>query len=322
MHRSAWRLTVQAIFTLNDQVDRFLGVRRIDAATNLMTTIAGTDFYEIKGNNGLRATDALNVSGFALDALGNLITFSSGTNGSAVSKVDTSVSAISFPYNSNRAAYAYPFVGTPYPNANAETVNLSNIGTTTLNLLSPTSGSNPAVTGAAYKLNDPATAGCPSVAAGAANATLAPGTSLLLCSGLHAQRWSGPTQGRIALTDNSLNVASSTKAISLSGYGDPLPLTLSPAAVVFPNTLIGTASAAQTITVTNTGNFTTTMVVVSITGVSASSFFADQYLRHLPFPFSILHHHGHLLAHDGNRRAQRGRLGVQRLPDTCANGRP
>jgi hypothetical protein len=81
----------------------------------------------------------------------------------------------------------------------------------------------------------------------------------------------GSNVASIIITDNAFN---SPQIISLSGAGvTPAPgVGLAPATLTFAGELIGTASTAQVITLTNTGNAPLTISTIAITGANSGDF--------------------------------------------------
>lgn len=78
----------------------------------------------------------------------------------------------------------------------------------------------------------------------------------------------------VSITDNA---AGSPQSVTLSGVGIPAPtpvVSLTPASLTFPNTVVGVTSAAQSITLSNTGNATLNIAGISITGTNPTSFTA------------------------------------------------
>jgi hypothetical protein len=77
----------------------------------------------------------------------------------------------------------------------------------------------------------------------------------------------GSLTAAVTITDNG---SGSPQAISLSGTGASAVVNLSPSSLTFGSQLLGTTSAAQNVTLTNTGNATLT-----ITSIAASGDFAE-----------------------------------------------
>ena len=87
---------------------------------------------------------------------------------------------------------------------------------------------------------------------------------------------SGTNNGTLVLTDNSLNVPTSTQTISLTGTGvgqaaGPQPV-LTPATINFGSLTVGTMSAAQTATLSNTGGVPQSISSFGFFGSNTSSF--------------------------------------------------
>ena len=81
---------------------------------------------------------------------------------------------------------------------------------------------------------------------------------------------SGPQSASVTLTDNA---SGSPQSIALTGTGlTPPTATLSASALNFGNMTIGTSSAAQQITLTNSGQSTLSITGINGTGTAASSF--------------------------------------------------
>src|SRR6266702_1202141 len=141
--------------------------------------------------------------------------------------------------------FANQLVGTT---SAAQTVTLTNTGNTTLNMTSIAASGDYAQTN---------TCGT-SVAAGASctiNVTFTP-TAV------------GTRTGAITITDDA---SGSPQTVSLTGTGIASAVSLSPSSLTFANQLVGTTSAAQTITLTNTGNTTLNMTSIAASGDDAQT---------------------------------------------------
>jgi len=81
----------------------------------------------------------------------------------------------------------------------------------------------------------------------------------------------GALTAAITITDSA---TSSPQSIALSGTGtgQALPVTLSTTSLSFGSSPIGTATASQYVTLTNTGSQTLTITSIAVTGADASSF--------------------------------------------------
>lgn len=64
----------------------------------------------------------------------------------------------------------------------------------------------------------------------------------------------GVFSGSITVTSNSLNTSSTTQTIALAAFAYGVYVTPSPTSLTFPNQIVNTTSAAQTITLTNNGD--------------------------------------------------------------------
>ena len=141
-------------------------------------------------------------------------------------------------------------VGTTSP---AQTITLTNSGTAALSITSlAVSGSS------ASNFVESDNCGS-SVAAGAncsINITFTPSAS-------------GPVTAALYIADN---VSGSPQTVSLSGTGTAAAVSLSPASLAFGNLAIGTVSAAQTTTLTNSGNAALSISGLSVYGANAGDF--------------------------------------------------
>jgi hypothetical protein len=74
----------------------------------------------------------------------------------------------------------------------------------------------------------------------------------------------GPLTGTLTITDNSNGVAGSTQTVNLTGTGTPTApvAAVSPASLTFSNQPVGTTSASQPVTLSNTGNAALTITSI------------------------------------------------------------
>ena len=99
--------------------------------------------------------------------------------------------------------------------------------------------------------------------------TLAPGAS---CK-VHVTFTPGDLGARSATLDVTDNAPASPQAASLTGTGIDAPIvTLSESSLTFTGEPIGTASASQSVTVTNTGNATLNISGITVTGANPGDF--------------------------------------------------
>jgi len=83
------------------------------------------------------------------------------------------------------------------------------------------------------------------------------------------------TGSRSASLSIATNAATSPSTVALSGSAGAVTATLSPSTVVFASTYLNTASAAQTVTLTNGGTGPLAINSVSVTGANAGDFAAN-----------------------------------------------
>jgi sugar lactone lactonase YvrE len=223
-------------------------IRRVDAATQTITTVAGSTQGGPTGATGPATQESLNgPQQVRLDGLGNL--YIADTKDNLIRKVDVSSSTLTFP--------------TPSPEYSIDTTDgaleafVSNIGNAPLNLPPPATGSNASVSdGFTFFLGN--SNPCPfegpnSLAAG----TLAQGSSCSLSVDFEPASV-GTITGSIVLTDNNLNAPSPyvTQTISLVGTAiaatNTGSLTIAPTTQMFASTAVGSTNSTLTSTITNT----------------------------------------------------------------------
>lgn len=138
----------------------------------------------------------------------------------------------------------------------AQTITLSNIGTGPLTITSiAVTGTN---SGDFAETNT-----CP-----ASNPTLAAGANCTI-SVTFKPTTTGIRTGSVSITDNA---AGSPQSVSLSGTGVEPGVTLSPLSLAFAGQLITTSSAAQSVTLTNSGTAALTISSIAITGANIGDF--------------------------------------------------
>jgi hypothetical protein len=83
----------------------------------------------------------------------------------------------------------------------------------------------------------------------------------------------GSLSGTLTITDNSQGVAGSQQTVSLSGIGIAPYVNLSPPSMGFISLqVVGTSSAPQSVTLTNTGNASLTLNSLTLTGANSGDF--------------------------------------------------
>ena len=79
----------------------------------------------------------------------------------------------------------------------------------------------------------------------------------------------GSRAASLAITDNATG---SPQSVSLTGTGTAPAVSISPTSLTFASQVVGATSAAQTITLTNTGNATLSITSIASTGANATDF--------------------------------------------------
>ncbi len=223
-------------------------VRRIDASTGIITTIAGNGSVGYGGDNGPATSASLNTpTGVAVDSQGQVYILSNlATTGTAqvVRKVGV-VGAL------NLGGLA---VGTP---STAQTVTLANTGNSQLDFthVGFSSGNT------SDFVIDPNTTSCNFTVA------LAAGRSCKI-GFIFTPSATGSRSAVLSITDDTI---AGINTIQLSGTGYTTA-TLTPASLSFASTNVGSATAAQLATLTNTGKAVMTINSILISGTGATSY--------------------------------------------------
>jgi hypothetical protein len=205
----------------------------VDAADTLYASR-----YSFNGSGSVAELPAVNFAApiAEVDTSANPLGNSVGANGTVyvgnynqVDKVDRTQGApISFGAQNN---------GSP---SSPQAIQIYNGGNLPLTL------SNFSVTGEGFALNGAATNPCSS------GLVIAPG-ALCNASVIFTGTHSGTFNGSISYTTNTLNTTSTTQTVALSAYINGIYVTASPNPLNFANQVVGSTSAAQTITLTNNG---------------------------------------------------------------------
>jgi len=213
-------------------------VRKVDAATGIVTTVAGTGTGAFSGDGGPATSAQLwqpyNVS---LDNAGNI--YITDLNNNRIRKVDVSQSKLAYPTPTK--------VGTADSTDDPQTVTVSNIGNASLTVPPASSGSNPNVS-VSFALDNATT--CPQQSTSSSPQTLPAGANCNYAVNF-VPTTLGAITGSAVLTDNSLNAIGSTQTISLSGTGIAVSTTTTLASSVNPSSygqpVIFTATVAPTV---------------------------------------------------------------------------
>jgi trimeric autotransporter adhesin len=240
-------------------------IRKVDAATQTITTVAG-DGSQGSADSGLATQVSLNgPQKIVLDGEGNL--YVADTKNNLVRKSDVSNPTLTF--------VTPTAVGSTDTTDGPLGVVISNIGNAPLALPPPAAGTNASVS-AGFSLYSGETGACPALSSSSSAGTLGQGSSC----GLEVNFTPvsvGSLTGSLVLTDDSLNAASpyATQTITLIGTATPgatpQPV-LTPSSMDFGSLTVGTTSAAQTATLQNTGTAPLTISSFGFFGSNASSF--------------------------------------------------
>jgi len=182
-------------------------IRKVDAATNIISTMAGTGTAGDSGDNGpATSAELYSPRGIALDVNGNLyfsdnITF-------RIRKITAGQTNLNF---------ATPTaVGTTDSADGPQTVTVSNIGNDSLIFAVPSSGTNPSIA-SSFAYNSGST--CPQLSTSSSPYTLGVG-AVCTYSVDFIPAATGSISGSLVLTDNALNTAGSTQTVTLTGTGN------------------------------------------------------------------------------------------------------
>ena len=237
-------------------VTNSLTVSAVDKYNNLATSYTGTvklassdpTFVNVTGNQHLNG--GVGSFNYSLHTSGTHFvtatdTVNSSIKGSSTVLVDLPVglSASSLSFGSVQVGMA----------SGSQPLIITNTGTVTLTF------SSIAVTGtnaASFVFSN----GCGSSLAPGANCTF---------HGHFAPTKTGSLTAAITITDSAGN---SPQSVALSGTGVAPPVALSATSLTFPSTTVGSASASQTVIMTNTGTAALAISSIAVTGTNASSF--------------------------------------------------
>jgi len=224
--------------------DRNAVVRKVTAATGLITTVAGNDTDGYSGDNGPATSAAMYLPySVAVDGAGNL--YIADFDNYVIRKVTAAAATLTYTSTVDASSSA------------AQSVTVTNNGTSVLTASSP---------GLAVSSNYTQVAGSGTPADCTSTFSLASGTSCnISLEFAPVTPASGTTAGTTVLTDNNLNVSASTQTINLTGTAVPLPPTVSSI-----NPSSGPAAGGTSVTITGT-NFTGA-TAVTIGGTAATGF--------------------------------------------------
>jgi hypothetical protein len=215
-------------------------VRKVDAATQTITTVAGNG-SQGSADAGLATQASLNSpQKIVLDGKGNL--YVGDTKNNLVRKSDVGNPTLTF---------ATPTaVGSTDTTDGPLGVVISNIGNAPLALPPPATGTNASVS-AGFSLNTGESGACPVLSSSSSAGTLVQGSSCELEVNFTPVSV-GRISGSLVLTDNSENATSpyATQTITLIGTGAGT-LTIAPTTQTFSATAVGSTSPTVTSTISN-----------------------------------------------------------------------
>lgn len=214
-------------------------VRRVDAVTGIITTVAGVGTAGFSGDGGPATSAQLNTPlSVALDNSGHL--FIGDFNNrirQVILGVGSGLSTSTLTFSTHVALGS---------TSAAQTITLTSTGGVPL-LISSIKAST----------NFTATNTCP-----IAPATLNPGSTCTI-SVKFAPMVAGLATGNITISDNAVDTP---QMVSLTGTGVGPVAELSPAGLTFAAQTIGAASTAQTVTLSNSGDTALTITSIAISG--------------------------------------------------------
>ncbi len=222
-------------------------IRQVNAQSGIITTIVGTGAPGFFGDGGNATGAALkNPTGVGLDSAGNIYVADYANN--VIRKVSR-LSGMAFPST---------LVGEASP---LQTLTVLNIGNQSLNFAGLIISPN-------FSQQSLGGANCSS------SATLAAGGICTITLDF-VPTTSGNLSGSLTLTENSLNAASTTQSVTLTGTGTggAVPqLYFSPAGLTFAAQALGISSGAQSITLSNSGTAALNISSILLGGANAADF--------------------------------------------------
>ncbi|MES2390975.1 MAG: Ig-like domain repeat protein [Acidobacteriota bacterium] len=174
-------------------------IRRITAATGVISTVAGDGATGSAGDNGpANAAEFSGPTGIALDGLGKL--FVADTNNQSIRVINVQASSLTF---------ADSTVGVKSSDS-PQSLLVSNVGNSILTFTPPASGQNPSSSSASFSVANTST--CPILTSASSTATLGAGNSCTLQLNFTPTA-AGPLNGTVSLADNALNVTGAQQVV-------------------------------------------------------------------------------------------------------------
>jgi sugar lactone lactonase YvrE len=220
-------------------------IRRVDAVTGIISTVAGNGQATFAGDGGPAPLASLNTpAGVALDASGDLFIADLGNSRVRETTLSPAVtlSATSLTF-SNQA---------PGTTSAPQAITVTNTGSASLTISSLQASGDFAQTNT-----------CPT-----APSTLDSGANCSI-NVTFTPTTGGPLNGAITLKDSA---ADSPQRVALTGTGIGPAVSLSPGSLNFGIQLLTTTSAAQNITVSSSGTASLTITAINIAGSNSSDF--------------------------------------------------
>jgi sugar lactone lactonase YvrE len=218
-------------------------VRKVDAQTGVIATVAGNGTQGSTGDDGVATNAELSGPvGVGLDGAGDL--FVTEHTGNRVRKIDENQSILNYPTPTS--------VGSSDSADNPQTAALWNIGNASLTIPPAPSGNNPGVSrGFSF---DPAST-CPQLNVSSSPQTLASGSACTIAIDF-APNSAGAVTGTAVPIDTSLNAAAAMQTIHLNGTGAGAGMSTSTTVVGSPIPSAYLQSVVFTATVASTAGTT------------------------------------------------------------------
>jgi len=218
-------------------------IRKMDASSGIISTVAGNGSFNFSGDGGPATSASLyGPYGATVDAAGNL--YIAGFAEKRIRKVDVTGSALSFSSISVGQTSAPQIIA------------ISNVGNAPLNFSQLATSLDFGL----QSVGNDCTVGTP----------LQPGASCKLGIVFAPTVAGNPLTGSLDIVDDS---PGSPHTVSLSGIGLGTPVvSLSATSISFGNQIVGSASAPQNVGLTNTGSAGLSISSIAIAGTNAADF--------------------------------------------------
>ena len=220
-------------------------IRRVDGVTGIISKMAGGRTAGYAGDGGVPTAARLNYpSVVALDTAANLYVADNVNN--VIRKIAMRATPLSFPQTT---------VGQV---SGAQAMTIVNIGNASLNFSGLSVSAN---------FQQPTSGGRDCFG----SIVLTPAGTCMTAVAFAPMR-AGDLTGSMQLSTNSLNLSGSSLNVILSGTALGPAVSLNPSSLTFGNQNLGTASADQTVILSNSGSEGVTLTSITVTGTNASDF--------------------------------------------------